>query len=94
MIITKKQLKKIISEVLRPNELDYASRAYQDWVRNNRHLTPNSSSVLASYVIESGFEEDLEMVRGLAQAHGIEPERVVSEISRQMRELEGLRKPY
>jgi len=59
---------------------------YFDWVKEKGHATPMASSVLASYVIDSGISEE-EM--GKVAAHmSIDPRDVLRDVDRQLEEKE------
>jgi len=59
---------------------------YFKWVSEKGHRIPYSSSVLASYVIDSGTSD--EEMRKIAAHMSIEPRDVLRDIDRQMEEKE------
>jgi len=48
------------------------SAGYKAWVEERGHITPAASSVIASYLVEFGFEPDGEEARRLAQEYGVD----------------------
>ena len=75
-----------------PEEIAVSSRKipYRDkyfkWVSEKGHRIPYASSVLASYVIDSGISE--EEMRKIAAQMSIEPQDVLRDVDRQMEEKE------
>ena len=67
MKITRRQLRQIIRE-----SMGYDPMGYEAWVEEHGHITPAASSVIASYLIEFGFEPDSEEARRLAQEYGVD----------------------
>ena len=59
---------------------------YYAWVREKGHRTVMASSVLASYVIDSGIPE--EEMRKIAAQMSIDPQDVLRDIDRQLEEKE------
>ncbi len=59
---------------------------YFAWAKEEGHVTPMASSVLASYVIDSGISE--EEMRKIAAHVSIEPRDVLHDVDRQMEEKE------
>ena len=59
---------------------------YYAWVREKGHRTVMASSVLASYVIDSGISE--EEMRKIADHVAIDPQDVLRDIDRQLEEKE------
>lgn len=57
---------------------------YQEWVEENGHITPASSSVMASYVIAKGINYDV--TKQLALELRIDPTDVEQDMRRQLKE--------
>ena len=96
MKITKSQLKKIIKEeVQRINESpDYVYGMitdYEDWVKAKGHITSSASSVMATYILELGFEGDTNLIKMLADHFDIDPRDVKNDIKLQLAELDASR---
>ena len=66
-------------------EIPYRDK-YFKWVSEKGHRIPYSSSVLASYVIDSGIDE--EEMRKIAAHMSIEPSDVTRDVDRQLEEKE------
>ena len=66
-------------------EIPYRDK-YFKWSKEKGHRIPYSSSVLASYVIDSGIDE--EEMRKIAAQMSIEPQVVLRDIDRQLEEKE------
>jgi hypothetical protein len=102
MKITKRQLRKLVLEYTRdPMERYYASvvEDYESWVKEMGHITPSASSVLATYLIDQGFESDAERISILASGYKIDKTDIVLELKRQLasrdiREAEGSTEKY
>jgi hypothetical protein len=75
-----------------PEEIAVSSRKipYRDkyfkWVSEKGHRIPYASSVLASYVIDSGISE--EEMRKIADHAAVDPQDVLRDIDRQLEEKE------
>lgn len=69
MKITRRQLRRIIREAMDDGPI---VKGYEAWVNERGHITPVASSVIASYLVEYGFEPDGEEARHLAQRYGID----------------------
>ena len=67
------------------NDPDYANPLadYKEWVKRKGHITPASSSVMATYFIENGMTDDHDVHELLANEMGISHEDVMREISHQ-----------
>ena len=59
---------------------------YYAWVREKGHRTVMASSVLASYVIDSGIPE--EEMRKIADHAAVDPQDVLRDVDRQLEEKE------
>ncbi len=94
MKITKRQLRKIIKEVhpdyegLPQSDIDYYELAddYAMWVKENGHITPAASSVMATYFLEMGLEDDHEKHEMLGKAFKVAHNDIMSDIRRQKTE--------
>jgi len=95
MKVTRRQLKRLISEAFsgyaserprNPMERHYANviNSYETWVQEKGHITPAASSVLATYLIDQGLEQDTERTSILASEYKIDKLDVASEIKRQV----------
>ena len=85
MKITKRQLRKIIKEAIADDSGEVTD--YLDWVRDHGHITPAASSVMASYFIDKGVEDDHELHQRLSSAIGLKHDDVMREMDRQSDEL-------
>ncbi len=91
MRITKRQLIRIIKEThpdyqgLPQSDVDYYELAddYAMWVKENGHVTPAASSVMATYFLEKGLEGDHEKHEMLGKAFGVEHNNIMADIRRQ-----------
>ena len=98
MRITRRQLIRIIKEThpdyqgLPQSDIDYYELAddYAMWVKENGHVTPAASSVMATYFLEKGLEDDHEMHEMLGKAFGIEHNDIMADIRRQETERNAL----
>ena len=59
---------------------------YNSWVHKNGHITPAASSVMASYFVEHGMEEDHDAHQVMADFFSLEHEDVMRDINRQQSE--------
>ena len=99
MKITKRQLRRIIREVhadykgLPQSDIDYYELAddYGMWVRANGHATPASSSVMASYFLEKGLEDDHDKHDMLGKAFRVDHSDIMRDIKLQQSERSSLR---
>jgi len=66
-------------------EISYRDK-YFKWSKEKGHRIPYSSSVLASYVIDSGISE--EEMRKIADHAAVDPQDVLRDIDRQLEEKE------
>ena len=91
MRITRQQLRRIIKEVhaeyegLPQSDIDYYELAddYALWVKENGHITPAASSVMATYFLEQGLEDDHGKHEMLGKAFGVNHNDIMSDIRRQ-----------
>ena len=60
-----------------------AADDYAMWVKENGHVTPAASSVMATYFLERGLEDDHELHEMLGNAFGIEHNDIMADIRRQ-----------
>lgn len=67
MKFTEKHLRRLIREAIQEST-DKDLQDYQDWAKKNGHTTPASSSVLASYLIDSGKDSDQDLIKKLSQS--------------------------
>jgi hypothetical protein len=94
--------KRKIQEYTRSSmERAYASvvEAYESWSKKMGHVTPAASSVLATYLIDQGLEDDDERTRILASGYKIDKTDLAVELKRQLAErdiveAEGSTKKY
>jgi len=95
MKITKHQLRRIIKEEFGgharpPRGVGGVSQAliddYNSWVHKSGHITPAASSVMASYFVEHGMEEDHDAHQMMADFFSLEHEDVMRDINRQQSE--------
>lgn len=100
MKITRKQLRKIIKEEFgghsRPKGgFGGISQAliddYNSWVHKSGHVTPASSSVMASYLITKQMEEDHNAHQVMADFFGLSHEDIMRDIRRQQSERSALK---
>ena len=110
--ITKKQLKKIIEQVVQGPDLgrgkDFATGGsgkgkaaatasydemyydlvddYYAWAEQNGHVTPSASSVMASYFLEKGLEDDHKRHKMLGKAFMVAHSDIMADIRRQKAE--------
>ena len=92
MKITKRQLRRIIREVhpdyqgLPQSDIDYYEMAddYAMWSKKNGHVTPAASSVMATYFLEKGLEDDHEKHEMLGKAFKVSHDDIMREIELQM----------
>ena len=68
MKITKRQLRKLIRESHPRAVVDDAMVDYEMWVEEKGHVTTGSSSVMATYILDKGIEDDHELHQTLADA--------------------------
>tara|TARA_R110000851_G_scaffold323317_1_gene489894 strand:- start:242 stop:658 length:417 start_codon:yes stop_codon:yes gene_type:complete len=59
---------------------------YNSWVSENGHVTPAASSVMASYFVERGIEEDHNAHQVMADFFGLSHEDIMRDIRRQQSE--------
>jgi len=59
---------------------------YANWVQENGHVTTGSSSVMASYFLEKGLEDDHEKHEMLGKAFRVSHDDIMREIKRQQSE--------
>tara|TARA_A100001015_G_scaffold246341_1_gene282712 strand:- start:508 stop:1098 length:591 start_codon:yes stop_codon:yes gene_type:complete len=59
---------------------------YEHWVKENGHITPAASSVMATYFLERGLEDDHDNHEMLGQAFGVDHDDIMGDINRQRRE--------
>ena len=91
MKITKKQLRQIIKEThpdyqgLPQSDVDYYELAddYAMWVKENGHVTPAASSVMATYFLEKGLKDDHAKHEMLGKAFRVAHNDIMSDIRRQ-----------
>ena len=93
MKITKRQLKRIIKEKLNqihesPDYVYGTITDYEDWVKAKGHITSSASSVMATYILELGFEGDTNLIKMLADHFDIDPRDVKNDIKLQLAELD------
>ena len=93
MRITERQLRRIIKEEkarLLHEDIGGISLAliddYNSWVHKEGHVTPASSSVMASYLITSQMEEDLNALEMMSDHFKIDRYDVLRDIKRQTSE--------
>jgi hypothetical protein len=89
MKITKRQLRRIIKEEINPQGYTEENMHYDDyvsWAKKNGHVTPASSSVLATYVVDSGLDEPAWL--SIASDVGIDALDVRMDIARQQKEYD------
>ena len=93
MMITKKQLTRIIKEEkakLIHENIGGISQAliddYNSWVHREGHITPAASSVMASYFIATGIEEDDVALKMMSDYFKIDRRDVSIDIRRQQKE--------
>ena len=92
MKITKRQLRRIVREVhpdyqgLPQSDIDYYELAddYAMWSKKNGHVTPAASSVMATYFLEKGLEDDHEKHEMLGKAFKVSHDDIMREIELQM----------
>ena len=90
MKITKRQLRRIIREVhpdyqgLPQSDIDYYELAddYAMWSKKNGHVTPAASSVMATYFLEKGLQDDHEKHEMLGKAFKVGHDDIMREICR------------
>ena len=68
MKITKRQLRRLIRESHPRAVVDDAMVDYEMWVEEKGHITTGSSSVMATYILDKGIEDDHELHQTLADA--------------------------
>ena len=85
MKVTKRQLRGIIKEAIAADSEEVTD--YHDWARDHGHITPAASSVMASYFIDRGVEDDHELHQRLSSAIGLKHDDVMREMDRQSGEL-------
>ena len=75
-------------EGLPQSDIDYYELAddYAMWVKENGHITPAASSVMATYFLEKGLEDDHEKHEMLGKAFGVEHDNIMADIRRQKAE--------
>lgn len=81
MRVTRQQLRRIIREAVSTSVREDAINSYENWVDSKGHLTPNASSVLATYAFENRIPSDV--LAALAETFGMDIRDVEYEI-RQM----------
>jgi len=59
---------------------------YNSWVHKKGHITPAASSVMASYFVEHGMEEDHDAHQMMAGFFSLEHEDIMRDINRQQSE--------
>ena len=99
MKITKSQLRRIIKEThpdyqgLPQSDIDYYELAddYAMWVKQNGHVTPAASSVMASYFLEKGLEGDHAKHEMLGRAFRVDHGDIMADIRRQQSERSTLK---
>jgi hypothetical protein len=64
----------------------YLADDYDHWVKENGHVTPAASSVMATYFLENGLEADHEQHKMLGVTFGVAHEDVMRDIKRQQSE--------
>jgi len=92
--ITKRQLRRIIREVhpdyqgLPQSDIDYYELAddYAMWSKKNGHVTPAASSVMATYFLEKGLQDDHEKHEMLGKAFKVGHDDIMRDIKRQQSE--------
>ena len=99
MRISKRQLRRIIKEThpdyqgLPQSDIDYYELAddYAMWSKKNGHVTPASSSVMATYFLEKGLEDDHEKHEMLGRAFKVDHGDIMADIRRQQSERAALK---
>jgi len=86
MKITKRQLRRIISEIHPRAVVDDVIFDYEKWVRTTGQVTPHASSVMASYILEQGIEDEHEIHQILADQFRLSHEDVMRELAFQQQE--------
>ena len=95
MKITEKQLRRLIREqMMKPRLRESHPRAvvddamvdYEMWVEEKGHITASSSSVMATYILDKGIEDDHELHKVLADAFKIGHDDVMREVKIQQEE--------
>ena len=94
MKVTKRQLRRIIKETrpdyqgLPQSDIDYYDLAddYAMWSKENGHVTPVASSVMATYFLEKGLADDHEKHEALGKAFKVDHGDIMRDIQRQQLE--------
>ena len=86
MKITKRQLRKLIRESHPRAVVDDAMVDYEMWVEEKGHVTTGSSSVMATYILDKGIEDDHELHQTLADAFKLDHDDVMRDLKRQQEE--------
>jgi hypothetical protein len=110
MKITKRQLKRIISEIGPPPDMnapgwgpndtqdwEWQARSeerrgiqdeYESWVKETGQITPAASSVMATFLLDTGLEDEHDLHQWLAGNYGMDHEDVMRDLNRQKKEYE------
>jgi hypothetical protein len=67
-----------------PEQRQY--QEYEKWARDNGHVTPAASSVMATYFVEQELTDDKEQIDTIAAGYRIDPQDVMRDIKRQQAE--------
>jgi len=84
--ITKRQLRRIIREVHPRAVADNAIFDYEEWVESMGHMTPSASSVMASYILAQGIEDEHEIHQILADQFSLNHDDVMRDLATQQQE--------
>ena len=61
---------------------------YDSWTKETGQVTPAASSVMATYFVEQGLQDDHKLHELIASSFGVDPEDVMRDIKRQQKEYE------
>jgi len=90
MKISRRQLRQIIKEELSRviQETHSLERVdYERWASEAGHITPAASSVMATYFLDQGLEDDLDLQKKLAAEFYMDHQDVMRDMERQRRDV-------
>ena len=92
MKITEAQLRNLVKENLGSDMKDKIVSRYERWAKDNGHITPAASSVMATFIRELSYKPSPDILGALASHYGIDPYDVIQDLQRQRRErkIQGL----
>ena len=90
MKITRRQLRQLIKEELSRviQETHSLERVdYERWASEAGHITPAASSVMATYFLDQGLEDDLDLQKKLAAEFYMDHQDVIRDMEQQRRDV-------